>query len=59
MRKIYCTNCKKYNELKKSKISYISDKTLLLSSIFNKCGSEDKKKYLKKKNQLRYQNFLA
>ena len=25
MRKIYCTKCKKYKELKKSKISYISD----------------------------------
>ena len=24
MRKIYCTKCKKYKELKKSKISYIS-----------------------------------
>ena len=28
---------------KKSKISYICDKTLFLSSICNNCGSEDKK----------------
>ena len=28
---------------KRSKISYICDKTLFLSSICNNCGSEDKK----------------
>ena len=43
MRKIYCINCKKYKEFIKSRISYISYKTLLLSSICNKCGSEDEK----------------
>ena len=41
MRKIYCTKCKKYKEFKRPKISYICNKTLLLSSICNKCGSED------------------
>ena len=53
MRKIYCAKCKKYNQFKKPKISYICDKTLLLSSICNKCGSEDKQT-LWKKNQLKY-----
>ena len=43
MRKIYCTKCKKYNEFEKHKISYICDKTLLFSSIYTKCGSEDEK----------------
>ena len=43
MRKIYCTKCKKYKEFKKPKISYICDKTLLPSSICNKCESEDGK----------------
>ena len=43
MRKIYCINCKKYKEFIKSRISYISYKTLLLSSICNKYGSEDEK----------------
>ena len=33
--------CKKYKKNKKSKISYICDKTLLLSSICYKCGRED------------------
>ena len=53
MRKIYCTNCKKHKELKKPKISYISDKTLLLSNICDKCRVK-MKKYLKKRNQLKY-----
>ena len=43
MRKIYCIKHKKYKEFKKLKISYICNKTLILSSICNKCGSEDKK----------------
>ena len=54
MRKIYCTKCKKYKEFKKPKISYICDKTLLLSCIFNKSGIKDEKIFLKKKNQLKY-----
>ena len=48
--KIYCINCRKYKEFKALKISYICYKTLLLSSICNKCGSEDEKIF-KKKNQ--------
>ena len=40
MRKFYCTMCKKCKEIKKPKISYICDKTLLLSSICHKSGSE-------------------
>ena len=43
MRKIYCTNCIKYKEFKKPKISYICNKTLPLSSIGNKRGREDEK----------------
>ena len=44
MSKIYCIKCKK------SKISYICYKTLLLSSISNKCGSEEEKIYIKKES---------
>ena len=36
MREIYCIKCKKYKEFKKPKLSYISYKILLLSSIYNK-----------------------
>ena len=40
MRKIYCTKCKKYKEFKNPKISDTCYKTLLISSIYNKCRSE-------------------
>ena len=43
MRKICCNTCKKYKEFKKPKNIIYCDKTLLLSSIFNKCGIEDEK----------------
>ena len=43
MKKVHCTKCKQYKKFKKPIASYICDKTLLLSSICNKCGSEDKK----------------
>ena len=41
MRKTYCTKSERYKVFKMTKISYIYDKTLFLSRIFNKCGSED------------------
>ena len=47
MRKIYCTNCNKNKQFKKPRIFYIWDKTLLLFSICNKCGSEDEKLFKK------------
>ena len=42
MRKIYCTKGKRYKEFKNPKILFICDKTLLHTSICNRCGSEDK-----------------
>ena len=50
MIKIYYTKCKKYKEFKKPKISYTWDKTLLLSGIFNKCGSEAEKIFKKEES---------
>ena len=41
--KSYCNKCRKYTEFKKPKISNICDRTLLFSSICNKCGKEDQK----------------
>ena len=35
--------CKKFGEFKSPKMSYSHNKTLILSSICDKCGSEDKK----------------
>ena len=52
--KIYCVICGKYRKFKKPRISYIFEKTLVLSIIFKKCENKDEKKYLKKKNRLRY-----
>ena len=51
--KIYCNVCNKYGKFKDPEISYIFKRTLDLCIIYNKCGHEHKK-YLKKKNQLKY-----
>ena len=58
MKKIYCTRCKKCKEFKKHK-RYICDKTLLLSTSFVRTVEVKMKKYLRKKNQLKYQKFLV
>ena len=52
MKNIYCIICGKYIKFKNPEI-FIFDKTLFLSIIYGKCGIEAKK-YLKKKNRLRY-----
>ena len=36
MKKVYCIKCNKYKKLKKFKISYIFDKTLVFSIICEK-----------------------
>ena len=36
MKKVYCIKCNKYKKLKKIKISYIFDKILVFSIIFEK-----------------------
>ena len=43
MKKLYCVICGKYRKFEKSKISYILEKTLVLSVICSKCKNEDKK----------------
>ena len=43
MKKVCCVNCGKYRKFKKSKISYISEKTLVLSINCCKCENEDEK----------------
>ena len=49
-RKNYCTKCKKYKEFKKLRVSYICNKTLLLSTICNKCRNEDEKIFKKEES---------
>ena len=53
MKKICCITCDKYRKFENPKISFIFDKTLVFSIIYGKCDIEAKK-YLKKKNRLRY-----
>ena len=45
MKKMYCVICDKCRKFEKPKISYISEKTLVLSLsiICSKCTNEDKK----------------
>ena len=43
MKKLYCIICIKYRKFEKPKISYLLEKTLVLSIICSKCMSEDEK----------------
>ena len=43
MKKLYCVICGKYRKFEKTKLSYILEKTLVLSIICNKCKNEDEK----------------
>ena len=43
MKKLYCVTCGKYKEFEKPKISYLLEKTLVLSIICNKCINIDEK----------------
>ena len=43
MKKLYCVACGKYRGFEKPKISYILDKTLVLSIVCSKCKNEDEK----------------
>ena len=43
MEKLYCVFCGKYRKFEKPKISYIFEKTLILSIICSKCKNEDEK----------------
>ena len=43
MKKLYCVICGKYRKFEKPKISYLLEKTLVLSIIGSKCKNEDEK----------------
>ena len=43
MKKLYCVICSNYGKLEKLKISYLLEKTSVLSIIFSKCKNEDEK----------------
>ena len=43
MKHLHCVICGKYRKFEKPKISYLLEKTLVLSIICSKCKNEDKK----------------
>ena len=43
MKKLYCIICCRYRKFEKPKISYLLEKTLVLSIICSKCINEDEK----------------
>ena len=45
MKKLYCVICSKYRKFEKPTISYILEKTLVLSVICSKCKNEDEKTF--------------
>ena len=45
MKKLYCVNYRKYRKFKNPKISYIFEKTLVLSITCSKCRKEDEKMF--------------
>ena len=48
MKKLYCVICGKYRKFEKPKISYLLEKTLVLSIICSKCKNEDEKLFKEK-----------
>ena len=50
MKKVYFIRRNKYRKFKNRKISYIFDKTLVLSIIYEKCGSNDEKIFKEKES---------
>ena len=55
MKKLYCVICSKYRKFEKLKISYLLEKTLVLSIISSKCKNEDEKIFKAEE----YQKFLV
>ena len=55
MKKLYCVICSKYRKFEKLKISYVLEKTLVLSIISSKCKNEDEKIFKAEE----YQKFLV
>ena len=53
MTKLHCVICGSYRKFEKSKMSFLLEKTLVISIILNKCKNEDEKYLKKKKNQLK------
>ena len=58
MKKLYCVICNKYKKFEKPKISYLLEKTLLVSIIWSKCKNEDEKVF-KEEQSIETLKFLC
>ena len=58
MEKLYCVICGKYRKFEKTKISYLLEKTLVLSTICSKCKNKDEKVF-KEENSIEILKILG
>ena len=58
MKKLYCVICGKYRKFEKPKMSYILEKTFVLSIICSKCKNEDEKIF-KEEGSIEILKFLG
>ena len=58
MRNLYCVICDKYRKFEKPKISYLLEKTLVLSIICSQYKNEDEKLF-KKEESIKMLNILV
>ena len=58
MKKLYCVICNKYKKFEKPKISYLLEKTLVVSIIWSKCKNEDEKVF-KEEQSIETLKFLC
>ena len=50
MKKLYYVICGKYRKLEKPKISYLLQKTLVISNICSKCKSKDETSFIEEES---------
>ena len=58
MKKSYCVICRKYRKFEKPKVSYLFEKTLVLSIICSKWKNEDEKLF-KEEESIEILNILG
>ena len=59
MKELYCVIWGKYRKFEKSKISYLLEKTLVLSIILSKCKNEDEKIFKEEEKSIEMLKFLV
>ena len=59
MTKLHCVICGSYGKFEKSKISYLLEKTLVLSIILSKCKNEDEKIFKEEEKSIEMLKFLV